>query len=104
MDNGTAKSGLGQGILEELRQRAPVSERGKPDSTSTSVRRERREEKETIINFNEGESMVNVFTYNKRWQRRIREMGIKPIRTEGQAKEYEFPKKWLRLPVKPRNC
>lgn len=61
-----------------------------------------REEKETIINFNEGEPMVNVFTYNKRWQRRMKEMGIEPIRIEGQAKEYGFPKKWLRLPVKPR--
>jgi hypothetical protein len=61
-----------------------------------------REEKETIINFNEGEAMVNVFTYNKRWQRRMKEMGVKSIRTEGQAKEYEFLKKWLRLPVKPR--
>ena len=61
-----------------------------------------REEKETIINFNEGEPMVNVFTYNKRWQRRMKEMGIKPICTEGQAKEYKFPKKWLRLPVRPR--
>ena len=61
-----------------------------------------REEKETIINFNEGDSMVNVFTYDGRWQRRMKEMGIEPIRTEGKAKEYEFPKKWLRLPVKPR--
>jgi len=60
-----------------------------------------REEKETLINFNEGDSKVNVFTYNERWQRRMKEMGIEPIRTEGKAKEYDFPKKWLRLPVKP---
>jgi hypothetical protein len=59
------------------------------------------DEKETIINFNEAEPMVNVFTYNRRWQRRMAEIGIQPIRTEGQAKEYEFPKKWLRLPAKP---
>lgn len=58
-------------------------------------------EKETIINFNEAEPTVNVFTYNQQWQQRMKEMGIKPIRTEGQAKEYEFPKKWLKLPVKP---
>ena len=62
----------------------------------------RREEKETTINFNEAEPMVNVFTYNPKWQQRLKEMGIKPIRTEGQAREYEFPKKWLRMPVKPR--
>ena len=55
---------------------------------------------ETIITFNEGDLMVNVFTYNERWQRRMKEMGIEPIRTEGKAKEYEFPKKWLRLPAK----
>jgi hypothetical protein len=60
------------------------------------------EEKETLINFNEAEPMVNLFTYNQRWQRRLATIGIKPIRTEGQAKEYEFPKKWLRLPVRPR--
>jgi len=60
-----------------------------------------REEKETIINFNEGDPMVNVFTCNERWQRRMKQMGIEPIRTEGKAGEYEFPKKWLRLPVKP---
>ena len=61
-----------------------------------------REEQETVIAFDEAGPMVNVFTYNKRWQRRMAEMGINPIRTEGQAKEYELPKKWLRLPVKPR--
>ena len=61
-----------------------------------------REDRETVINFNEGDPMVNVFTYDKRWQHRMAEMGIKAIRTEGQAREYEFPKKWLRLPVKPR--
>jgi hypothetical protein len=60
------------------------------------------EEKETIINFNEAEPMVNVFTYNQRWQRRMAQIGINPIRTEGNAREYEFPKKWLRLPIKPR--
>ncbi len=41
------------------------------------------EEKETIINFNEGEYTVNVFTYNQRWQRRMAEIGIKPLRIEG---------------------
>lgn len=61
-----------------------------------------REEKETIITFNEAEPDVNVFTYNHRWQQRMKEMGLKPIRTEGEAREYEFPKKWLKLPRKPR--
>ena len=60
------------------------------------------DEKETIITFNEADPVVNVFTYDQRWQRRMAEMGIAPIRTEGQAKEYEFPKKSLRLPAKPR--
>jgi hypothetical protein len=60
------------------------------------------EEKETIITFNEAELMVNILTYNRQWQLRMKEMGIKPIQVEGQAKEYEFPKKWLRLPVKPK--
>jgi hypothetical protein len=61
-----------------------------------------RVERETIVNFNEGEETVNVFTYNRRWQRRMKEMGVEPIRVEGNAKEYEFPKKWLRMPVKAR--
>jgi len=41
------------------------------------------DEKETIINFNEAEPMANFFTYNRRWQRRMAEIGIQPIRTEG---------------------
>lgn len=60
-----------------------------------------REEQETIITFDEAGPLAHIFTYNKRWQRRMVEMDIKLIRIEGEGREYEFPKKWLRLPVKP---
>jgi hypothetical protein len=29
-----------------------------------------REEQETIINFNKGEKLASIFTYDRRWQRR----------------------------------
>jgi hypothetical protein len=44
------------------------------------------DEKETIIDFDEGGPMVNVFNYDRRWRGRMKEMGIEPIRTEGEAK------------------
>lgn len=59
------------------------------------------DEKETIINLDKAEPMVNVSTCNRQWQRRMVETGIQPIRTEEQARAYEFPEKWIRLSAKP---
>lgn len=60
-------------------------------------------ERETIINFNEAEDMASIYTHSRKWMRYIEnELGIKPTRHFGPAREYEIPKKWLRLPQKPR--
>ena len=62
------------------------------------------QERETIINFNEGEDMAYIFTYNKRWQTHIEEkLGVKPTNTNGfGGKDYEIPKKWVKLPRTPK--
>lgn len=57
-------------------------------------------EKETIINFNEGEDVASIFTYNKSWQKHFeRTLGLKPIMDNGRGgKEYEIPKKRIKPP------
>lgn len=61
-------------------------------------------EKETIINFNEAEDTAHIFTYNKAWQRHLEEkLGLKPTNVNGfGGKDYELPKKWVKLPRGPR--
>ena len=60
-------------------------------------------EKETIINFNEGEDMASIFTYNKVWQRHLeKRLGLKPVMDNGcGGKEYEIPKKRIKPPRAP---
>ena len=60
-------------------------------------------EKETIINFNEGEDMANIFTYNKSWQQHLeKKLGLKPTMDNGWGgKEYEIPKKRIKPPRAP---
>ena len=61
-------------------------------------------ERETIINFNEAEDTAYIFTYNKAWQRHLEEkLGLKPVNINGfGGKDYELPKKWIKLPRGPR--
>ncbi len=61
-------------------------------------------EKETIINFNYEDATAYIFTYNVRWQSHIEaRLGCKPTRDNGHGgKDYEIPKKFLRLPRAPR--
>ena len=60
-------------------------------------------ERETIINFNEGEQMASIFTYNKFWQRHLeKRLGLKPVFDNGcGAREYEILKKRIRPPRAP---
>jgi len=60
-------------------------------------------ERETIINFNEGEQMASIFTYNKAWQRHLeKRLGLKPVFDNGYgAREYEIPKSRVRPPRAP---
>ena len=63
------------------------------------------EERETIINFNEAEDMASVYTHSHKWIEHIeKKLSIKPFRRLEPAREYEIPKKWLRLPQKPRTA
>jgi hypothetical protein len=60
------------------------------------------EERETIILYNDAEDTANIYTHDKIMQRHIeKELGVKPWRVQGLAKDYQIPKKWLRLPRKP---
>jgi len=63
------------------------------------------EEQETIIIFNEADSTANVYTHSKKWIKHIESgLGVRAWRVQGQARDYEIPKKWLRLPKKPREA
>jgi hypothetical protein len=60
------------------------------------------EERESIILYNDAEDTANIYTHDKIMQRHIeKELDIKPWRVQGLAKDYQIPKKWLRLPRKP---
>ena len=59
-----------------------------------------RDEKETIINFNEAEDIADIFTYNKTWQKHLeKKLGLKPYMDNGYGgKEYKIPKRMIRPP------
>lgn len=61
-------------------------------------------ERETIINFNEGDKTGYIFTYNKTWQRHLEErLGLKPTMDNGYGgKEYEIDKKRIKPPRAPK--
>lgn len=60
------------------------------------------EERETIILYNDADDTANIYTHDKSLQSHIqKELGVKAWRTQGLAKDYEIPKKWLRWPRKP---
>ena len=60
-------------------------------------------EQETIINFNKGEAIAHIFTYEKTWQQHLeKRLGLKPIMDNGYGgKEYEIDKKRIRPPRAP---
>jgi len=57
------------------------------------------EEKETLISFDETPNEATIFTYNKRWQKRLEEkLGLKPVFDNGYGgKEYHIAKS--RIPL-----
>ena len=62
-----------------------------------------RYELETIIRFDQDSPMASVYTHEKTWQNYIEKvMGIKPVNVWGAAREYEIPKKFIRMPNAPR--
>jgi len=60
-------------------------------------------ERETIINFNEGDDMASIFTYNRAWQKHLeKRLGLKTTMDNGYGgKEYQIPKKRIRPPRAP---
>jgi len=63
-----------------------------------------REERETIITFDETPDDAIVFTYNPTWQRHIeKRLGIKPSMINGHGgREYHVPKSRIKPPRAPR--
>ena len=61
-------------------------------------------EQETIINFNKGEDIASIFTYEKTWQKHLEgKLGLKPVMDNGfGGKEYELPKSRIKPPRAPR--
>ena len=61
-------------------------------------------EKETIIIFNQEESIGYIFTHEKTWQKHLeRKLGLKPTMNNGfGGKEYQLPKSMIKPPRAPR--
>jgi hypothetical protein len=62
-----------------------------------------RQERETIINFNEAEDVAYIYTCSKPWMRHMEKvLGLKPAKIHSYAREYECPKVWIKKPRMPR--
>ena len=62
-----------------------------------------RYEQETIINFNQGEDVVYIYTCSKAWVQHLeKRLGLRPTQINYYAREYQCPKSWIRKPQKPR--
>ena len=61
-------------------------------------------ERETVITFNEGEKLADIYTHNNRWQQHFeKNLKIKPLFDNGYGgKTYQIEKKRIPLPRKPR--
>lgn len=68
-------------------------------------------ERETIINFNEGEDVASVYTHNKALRRRLEQLAqerpeeckLHKVTHRGECAEFYCPKSWLRINP-PRNA
>ena len=63
-----------------------------------------KQERETIITFNQEEETAFVFTYERSWQKQFEQnLGYKPTHQDGQGgREYEIPKKMIKMPRAPK--
>ena len=60
-------------------------------------------EQETIINFNQEESIAYIYTCSKAWIRHFEKvLKLTPTKTYSYAREYECPKTWIKKPRKTR--
>ena len=61
------------------------------------------EERETVISFDEANADAIIYTFNKRWIKRLEELGLKPVyKSDEGAREYLIPKGRIPLPRAPR--
>lgn len=64
-----------------------------------------KEEQETIVNYNEAETLASIYTHNKKLQRQLSRLcaerpdEARLVRKshDDMAHEYELPKSWLRI-------
>lgn len=63
-----------------------------------------KQEKETIVVFNEDEPIAHIFTYSEIWQKHIEgKLGLKAVEKNSfGGREYLVPKKRISLPKAPR--
>ena len=62
-----------------------------------------RYEQETVVTFNQAEDTAKVFTYNKRWQRKLEQIGCKPtLVNDFGGKGYTINKRCISIPHKLR--
>jgi len=61
-------------------------------------------ELETIINFNQGEKVAHIFTYEMQWQRHLEQkLGLKPTMVnDSGGKGYDLPKSLIHMPQAKR--
>ena len=59
-------------------------------------------ERETIIRFDQESDHAIVYTHEKTWQQHIENiLGVTPRNIWGPARDYEIPKRWVKLPRAP---
>ena len=61
-------------------------------------------ELETVINFNQEEKLVHIFTYEMTWQRHLEQkLGLKPtLVNDSGGKGYDLPKTLIHMPQAKR--
>ena len=61
------------------------------------------EDRETVISFDESNADAVIYTFNKRWIKRLEELGLKPVyKSDEGAREYRVAKSRIPLPRAPR--
>ena len=62
-----------------------------------------KEEKETIICFNEGNNAASVYTCSRSWQTHLKKLGLKPSMVNDHGgMEFNLNKSWIRKPLPSR--
>lgn len=59
-------------------------------------------ERETVIQFDDGDEMATIYTCHRRWQTRLRRMGFEPEASDRGGETYRVPRAFIGLPRAPR--